>query len=256
MHKLFKISHSRALYAAGITAGALLVLVPQTSQAASTTTTTSLLSRGVCLRLSELEGDFIEKIHEANLSYAKVAKERMEKIAAQASRRDSEEAAARKDADKRLSLYASDLLQKVNGDTEKKTAVAAFVKEINEASTARRLAVAAAQNAFTASFKALATIRDKEVETQSLALTGDIQAALLRAQISCAAGTDPKSVRATLHSDLSSLDITYRASFADRTHLFEGLQGITDTRRAAINAANDAFAARLNKASQTLHSVL
>ena len=255
MHMLSNTQRRIAYAGAALVGVAAFLLLPLFAHAAPRAFA-AVEQRGVCLRLGDLEGDFIEKIRSANTVYAKVAGERVEKIRAQASRRESEDAQAHKEADRRLAAHTTLLLERVQGDSEKKAAVSAFVARMKEISTLHRTRIAAAQKTFTDGVKALAESRDTQVEEYALSFTNDIKAALASAQSSCAGGTDPKSVRESLHTTLAALDAKYRASFADRSLFFEGLQTLTEARREAIRQANEAFVASVNEASQTLRSVL
>lgn len=230
--------------------------MPSKSFAETITTRTDTPLRGVCLRVVSLESGYKQKLSDAGYVYARVATERLAKLRAQAIRRGSEDVSTRKISDERVSGYVDALRQKAKGDATRGSAIEAFNRAIQTAILERRAAADAAQKTYMTGLQSLADTRTQEVAMDAVNFQKEILASLTRAKSACDSGADPEGVRDELHAALSALDKKYKAIFTDQRVITEGLQALSTARTERLLAAAAAFSASVDKASQTLQTVL
>jgi hypothetical protein len=136
-----------------------------------------------------------------------------------------------------------------------KVAVTAFKVAVTTAISIRRTAVDAALTTFRAGVEKTKTTRRTSMEAIAKTFKASVETALTKAKTSCAAGTDPKTVKATLTSELKTAQTKLQA---DRKALdgSAAIKNLVATKKKAIESAMNVFHASMETARGALKLAL
>lgn len=139
-------------------------------------------------------------------------------------------------------------------DTQKAT-VETFITAIDAAVTARRAAVDAAIRAFRDGVDKAIADRQTAVDGYVTTFKTAVQTAVDKAKSDCAAGTDPKTVRAAFMASIETARKDLRSHRDLLTKNGDALKPLVDARRTAVNKAFSDFKEAVKNATAALKLV-
>jgi len=228
-----------------------LLISPVISFAAETkTTTTAKTPNTFCANIDTTAtklGDQFSK-QTTDLNTKKVT--RFAKIADNRKVHDEDVSAKRLANDTKHDKKTDALLAKANTDA-KKAAVTKFNSDIDAAIKDRQAAIDAAIKTYRAGVDTLVSGKFGTIDTNYTTLKTSIDAAIVTAKSSCASGTDPKTVKATMQATIKAAHDKFRAARTD-AEIKTQSKALVDARNASIKAAQAQFKTVADKAKADL----
>lgn len=137
-----------------------------------------------------------------------------------------------------------------------KAAITQFKIEMRSAFSARQTAIDAATAVFRSNLDKAVTDRKAAVQTTSDALKNAVKAAFDKAKADCTAGVAAPKVRANLKASLETAHAKFRADVQAADKIGTNARALAETRRVAVEKANEVFKAAAFKARETLKADL
>lgn len=217
--------------------------------------TGKVLSAQFCARFTDATGgvntDVTKRFNELQTQFGK----RGDKIKSDFKTVTDTQNANRDKADGALKSKFTDLKSKAT-TAEQKQAVADFEAAVSSAVTARRAAVDAANAAFKQGLLDTNSTRQTALKQAATTYKTAVAAAIAAAKTSCAAGTDPQTVRNTLKTALEDAKAKLEAARQAVGKNDTNLDALKATRKAAVDKANADFKAAIKAALDKLKAAL
>ncbi len=206
-----------------------------------------------CKRLPEIKTKMEQKMAEAEAKIQERQEKRISFIENKRNERNNiiQKHRARWDAN-RQEHYAK-LEERAKNETQKQ-AVVEFQRAVERAVNTRRTAIDTANSEFQAIVDRAIADRKIAIERARRTFKDAVSGAFEKAELECAMGIDPKTVRQNLHANLKTAQEKFKSDLETIGKIGEIVKSAAETRKQAIERAIQDFKTAIEEAKENLKS--
>jgi hypothetical protein len=206
-----------------------------------------------CTRITNTSTDISSKLTKAEDNRGSVRLDILAKLKDRKDKRAVDIQAKRDEAKTNFEKLIANLTATATTDAQK-NAIDVFKTTIENAMTTRKTAVDAAVKAYQDGLDALVGQREDTIKAAAATFKTAVSNAVTTAKSSCAAGTDPATVRTTFMASLKTANEAFRSAVQVKVQgqNSQQIESLAKTRNDAIKAANDAFKQTVKQARDIL----
>jgi len=235
---------------------ALTLSAPRISLADTTTTSPSSSNASssksnFCTRIGTYDAQYDQKISDKQAKYQQRQDGILKKVEDKKAIQDHNRAQKRSAWDANRVAQFEKLMGQATTDTQKQ-AVTVFEDAVKTAIDEHRSALDAALTTFRTQAQLAIGARYGSIGSTLGVFASSTDQALQKAKADCAAGTDPKAVRDSVTAAIKASHDLFKNSANTIPAVSPELKKLTEERKAAVKAANDAFEKKVADAKATL----
>ncbi len=222
---------------------------------AETKITSPEVNQMFCQRITTVESNWTEHLQGKQMS-AKGMMEKMKNMLGMRDLRDKQRGGMMEMANKNMDERNTALRAKATTDAEK-AAVETFITTMTNAEKARIASVDAAVATYRSGVDAIIAGKTDAGSVAYGTFKTSVESAIATAKTACAVtGADDKAIASAFKTSVQTATKTLKASTADMTAIKASVKALADTRKTAVDTAQEAFKTAVDTARTELEKVM